>query len=182
MIEQPGRIDLKKVTPASEIEPLRTALGLGGGKEPINVEDILKSNDRITMVGHIHHEHWGEAPFTFPIRSSVILKSQLEPIKKRMKIENVPTPLYLGHLAPDEVGVIAIENTTGKGLLIHPTDNQKKAVSDAILFVMLAGANGRFEVHPYGLPFISAVGTAQDVILMAAGEMPVSINLYLFPR
>lgn len=184
MAIEPGvRIDDLRVVPIGKIASVAQAAGvpLEPGVTPIP-EDALRRHDRITVLGHIHYEQYMEQPFTFPFRTTMMVDSQLEPVRKRMIIEHKPTALYLGDLEPERVCILAIENRSGRHITHAPTKEEASILANQIVRVRLNGSTKGFLVRPKGMPFLAEVESSDDVILEAVNEEPVHINLCIFPK
>lgn len=95
----------------------------------------LKDFDRLTVIMNIHHEHRGEPPRTISVGYSRMLNEKEEPYQRRFNASDQWLPIDLGWVAPEKVGCVVIENLEGRHRLVHPTDDERAAISGKVLEV-----------------------------------------------
>jgi hypothetical protein len=158
-------------------------------KKDISKVDVpdpeIVHKDRITIVGHVVHQHWGDNAIGLNFRHSEMLDLQIQPFQRRFEIppEGVKLEKMVGMMMePGHVGLIVIENRTGRGMLTNPTEEQRQAMKTMVLSVRFSnGAQKGVKVRP-GFPMFVEPEDASEVSLVSLSDRSISINLYVYSR
>ncbi len=137
---------------------------------------VLEDNDRMTITGFIHYEHIGDRPLSVPLNGSILVESRHQPVVRRLSIDK-PMKLDTQWIPKDEVGLIVIENRSGRGFLLNPNEQEKKTLAKQVLII-----NKIQRLAPNMPPVWIDPVDVSEIVVKPAFEIPVPINLYIFGK
>jgi hypothetical protein len=149
-------------------------------KVPIPGKDkVIENNDRMTIVGHVHHQSFGRSAKSVPMRYERLLGQSYEPVMHRMVVSAKDTKIE-SHWIKDRthIGYVVIENKVGAGMLTRPTKEEQEIIEKQILLVRSVGSRKGWKVRP-GMPFIAEPEDLDEIVLRAA-DQPVDIQVSIF--
>lgn len=136
----------------------------------------LTDYDRVTANFQFYFEQDGEEPnqrtCTF---SDGVHKSNEEPYARRLKIGETPTPLDLGWLADEEVGLIIIENHVGKNDKVRQTDEVLEQRKKQILLLKDHPEADGFKIRPGRFAFIEPVNAKGLTLQSLSGTIKAHV-------
>jgi hypothetical protein len=135
--------------------------------------------DRLTIVGHITHEHFGDKPVSFPLRLQSMLDHDYQPVERRMVVSAKDTQIDTQWIPPEHTGMLIIENRAGAGMLTTPTPEEQEFLKKQVVRVLVRGFPKGFRVRP-GKVFIAEPEDIPSLVMIAA-DQPVNVNIYIYP-
>lgn len=123
---------------------------------PVPMEMVLQDQDRMTIHMTVHHERHGLNPTSLSVAYSRLLETQSQTyIRERVQVTEEWKLLETGWV--EQPGVLFIENWAGRGLKVHPTEEERAMIAQQVLLVGHdPSAPPSWEVDP-GMPFMSKI-------------------------
>lgn len=141
-----------------------------------------KSKDRVTLVGIFHHESSVDAPTSVNIRFSAKCKTKYQPFYRRIVVGEKACPaLHKDCWIPaQDVGRIFVENRTGLGNLVIPTEKDKKELEGKLLRIRSKSAKKGTLIEPGEIVFCRVEDIEDLVMESLSGDL--NINIRIIPR
>lgn len=134
-----------------------------------------KEQDRITCQFSIVHEHCGDPPFTLGCSFSSICKTVEQPWTRRVQIGEQWIPLDIGWI--ENPGLIVIENQTGKGLLVNPTEEELAEINSKMIYVTCNEPDVEWIIMPR-MHFFARPKTLENIrVRSSSGKIKASIHV-----
>lgn len=93
--------------------------------QPLNANQNVIGNGRVTMTGTIYHESPGDQPFSISIVNEMRCETLEQPYQRAIRgIGEEWRPLETGWLTAEQVGLVVFENLTGRVATVNPTEEQ----------------------------------------------------------
>lgn len=141
-------------------------------------DQVLEDVDRITANINVYHEHHGEQPHPAASAFSAFLETIEQPYGRRVRLQaGEPVALETGWV--ERVGMVLIENRTGKAKKKNPTEEEKADIAKRVVRVTAGGGPG-WIVRPGRFMFVE-VEDASSVMLQCLHET-ADLYLNIFPR
>ena len=154
-------------------------------EEPATVEvqqsrspQLTPTQDRITAVLNMYHEHHGEQPFCVPCTFSSATSTVEQPFSRRVTVEKDPIPLDTGWI--DDVGYILLENKTGESPQTIPSEEEEEELALTILKVTAGNGGIGMLVRPGRFLFVELEDAS--TVWLSAAHNTVSAIVHVFPR
>ncbi len=146
------------------------------------MQQAIDPRDKFTLSIAAMFEHPGDAPDQFALTKQSYSESGEQLFKRRLTIEEVRT-LDIGWIAPEQVGMLAIQNLEGIGLQVNQSEEEKCNLAERVLYVYPPdGINAMFKISPGNALICEAV----EPHLLRVGpkclDKSVRIRYYLFPK
>lgn len=147
------------------------------------ITPLLQNRDRVTLTGHIHYEHHGDAPHSvdFP-PCSYFTETQGEVYKRRITVRQEWKSLPLGWFAEDDlpIGLIVIINQEGTvAPSTVPTEEEKADVEKRVVEIAVDQDNISDLLLPPRLHFFGMFPEPQHVRLRCQhGEARCAVHIF----
>lgn len=137
---------------------------------------VLETADRISIVGFVHLEHFGETPESIPLRVVYNPQQREQLYTRRLSVAAAaPMPLDLGWVKTP--GMILIENRAGQRQTTIPTKEQEEAAARLVLEVVLPRGDCMV-VRPGRVQIVELEDPSGIVLRAREGVVPITVNVY----
>lgn len=144
--------------------------------------NFLKTVDRVTYAGRLHHQHEGDDSVSFDFSGHSYCTEQEQPYKRMFKLTpNQLTKIDYGWLK-DKAGLLVIENREGRSQKMNLTDEEIQEVQQKVLRIYFGSSTDLpfAVVRPGGIPFVAEMSSETAIELFS--EYAISITIYVLPR
>lgn len=137
--------------------------------------------NRLTAVLAVHHEQSQEQPKSFNLNYVSMLTTDHEAYSRRCSCSEEWTALDWGWIPAADVGFLLIEALEGKGLQVHPTEEEKAESAKRVMEIgYVTSLQDAWPIPPAGFFFVP-VERAKDLRIRCRHQA-TRYRIHVIPR